>query len=195
MRAVPGVEDASADSYRRVLQTAHGPAVVAVYGAGAAGASAGTGLLDTPPTLLIAQAKRRTASTNGATLQQLESFLLSQPNISPQLAAEIRAIGQPSSTLPVPIISGLMTSESVTIDGVQGVVGACSEDQRRFVGELVANCAKDSQLLVVAERRRLAGRARDHEAVRAVLDQMPRQPSRAGIVDSAVLVERRDHGG
>lgn len=30
MRAVPGVEDACADSYRRVLQTAHGPAVVAV---------------------------------------------------------------------------------------------------------------------------------------------------------------------
>jgi hypothetical protein len=122
-RAAPSIPD-SLNGTSVTVQA--GPAVVAVYGAGAAGASAGTGLLDSPPTLLIAQAMRPTASTNGATLQQLESFLLSQPNISPQLAAEIRAIGQPSSTLPVPIISGLMTSESVTIDGVQGVAAGDS---------------------------------------------------------------------
>jgi hypothetical protein len=101
-----------------------GPAVVAVYGSGSAGLVQGGG--DNPPTLVIAQAMRPTASTNGATLQQLESFLLSEPGVSSQLAAEIRAIGQPASTLPIPIISGLMTSESVTIDGVQGVAAGDS---------------------------------------------------------------------
>ena len=92
-----------------------GPAVFAVYGT--AGASDST-----PPTLVIAEATRPTAATNGASLQQLEAFLLAQPGVSPQLAAEIRAIGAPASTLPIPVISGVMSSQTVTIDGVQGVL-------------------------------------------------------------------------
>ena len=74
------------------------------------------------PTLVIAEGVRPTASTNGATLQQLEDFLVAQPGVSPQLAAEIRAIGDPASTLPIPVITGLMTSQTISIDGVQGVV-------------------------------------------------------------------------
>jgi hypothetical protein len=97
-----------------------GPAVFAVYGAGSARSES------TPPSLVIAEGVRPTASTNGATLQQLEDFLLAQPGISPQLAAEIRAIGQPASTLPIPIISGLMNSQTVSIDGVQGVAAGDS---------------------------------------------------------------------
>jgi len=101
-----------------------GPAVVAVYGGNPgtfteASASA-------PPTLLIAQGVRPTAATNGATLAQLEQFLLSQPGISPTLAAEIRAIGQSGSTLPIPILTGSMTSQTVTIDGVKGVAAGDS---------------------------------------------------------------------
>lgn len=99
-----------------------GPAVVAVYGAAAGTASGQDAALAALPTLVIAESARPTASTNGATLQQLEDFLLAQPNLSPQLAAEIRAIGQPASTLPVPVISGAMTSRTITINGVQGVV-------------------------------------------------------------------------
>jgi hypothetical protein len=96
-----------------------GPAVVAVYGGSAtSGDQAGANL----PALIIGEGLRPTASTNGATLAQLEDFLLSQPSISPQLAAEIRAIGQPASTLPIPVVAGVMTSQTITIDGVQGVV-------------------------------------------------------------------------
>ena len=102
-----------------------GPAVVAVYG-GNGTASGGGDLGSSLPTLVIGQTIRPTASTNGATLQQLESFLLAQPGLAPQLAAEIRAIGQPSSTLPIPVIAGLMTSQTVTIDGVQGVAAGDS---------------------------------------------------------------------
>lgn len=101
-----------------------GPAVVAVYG-GDTGRS-GTNLAEAPPTLVIAQGGRPTAATNGASLQQLEDFLVAQPGISAQLAAEIRAIGQPASTLPIPIISGLMTSQTITIDGVPGVAAGDS---------------------------------------------------------------------
>jgi hypothetical protein len=92
-----------------------GPAVVAVYGASIGGS-------ESPPTLVIAQGVRPTAATNGATLKQLEDFLVAQPGVSPQLAAEIRAIGDPGSTLPIPVISGVMTSQTISIDGVQGVV-------------------------------------------------------------------------
>ena len=81
-----------------------GPAVAAIYG-GSVGAS-GAASDSAPPTLVIAQGVRPTAGTNGATLQQLEDFLVAQPGVSPQLAAEIRAIGDPASTLPIPVISG-----------------------------------------------------------------------------------------
>jgi hypothetical protein len=96
-----------------------GPGVVAVYGGSAASGDQGGANL---PALIIGEGLRPTASTNGATLAQLEDFLVAQPSISPQLAAEIRAIGQPASTLPIPVIAGVMTSQTITIDGVQGVV-------------------------------------------------------------------------
>ena len=107
-----------------------GPAVVAVYGGSAApsggprAAGEGTvGALEAGfPALVIGETARPTASTNGASLQQLEDFLLAQPGISAQLAAEIRTIGSPASTLPIPIISGVTTSETITVEGVQGVV-------------------------------------------------------------------------
>ncbi|HEX4755685.1 MAG TPA: hypothetical protein VH661_08025 [Candidatus Dormibacteraeota bacterium] len=96
-----------------------GPGVVAVYGGSATSGELGGANL---PALIIGEGLRPTASTNGATLAQLEDFLVSQPSISPQLAAEIRAIGQPASTLPIPVIAGVMTSQTITIDGVRGVV-------------------------------------------------------------------------
>ena len=96
-----------------------GPGVIAVYGGSAAAGDLGGANL---PALVVGEGLRPTASTNGATLAQLEDFLVSQPSISPQLAAEIRAIGQPASTLPIPVIAGVMTSQTITIDGVQGVV-------------------------------------------------------------------------
>ncbi len=96
-----------------------GPAVLTIFGA----SSPISGASDSgPPTLVIAQGVRPTASTNGATLQQLEDFLVRQPGVSPELAAEIRAIGDPASTLPIPVISGAMTSQTISINGVQGVV-------------------------------------------------------------------------
>ncbi|PZR82380.1 MAG: hypothetical protein DLM65_04040 [Candidatus Aeolococcus gillhamiae] len=95
-----------------------GPAVVAVYG----GNAQATGSSESPPTLVIAEGVRPTVSTNGASLQQLEDFLVAQPGISPELAAEIRAIGVPGSTLPIPVISGVMNSQTVQIDNAQGVL-------------------------------------------------------------------------
>ena len=55
-------------------------------------------------------------SSSGADLATLESYLLSQPGISPALAAQIRAIADPSSTLPIPVPAGA-TSSTVDLNG------------------------------------------------------------------------------
>src|SRR5436190_650251 len=50
-----------------------------------------------------------------------------------------------------------------------------------------------AQLLLVVERRALAGGARHHDAVGAVFEQVLDQTCRRGLVDAAFAVERRDH--
>ncbi len=97
-----------------------GPAVVQIWGA-PAGATGGTGAYPDVPTLVVGQAKAPTISSDGVTVDELRSYLLSQPGISPQLAAAIRAIGDPSSTLPVPVPAELAISHPVTVQGVQGL--------------------------------------------------------------------------
>jgi hypothetical protein len=95
-----------------------GPAVVAQY--------AGTSGADTP-TLGVATMRRPTAQSTGASLSQIEAFLLGQPGISPQLAEEMRLVGDLQTTLPVPVPPGA-TARSVDIDGRPGVLLADSSN-------------------------------------------------------------------
>jgi hypothetical protein len=81
------------------------------------------------PTLVIAQTRVPTVDSSGASTAQLESYLLSQPGVPPELAAQIRAIKDPSTTLPIPIPKGLATTESVKVNGtpatlIKAVLGA-----------------------------------------------------------------------
>jgi hypothetical protein len=73
------------------------------------------------PTLAVGQTRAPRVSSTGVTVKQLEDYLLSMPGVSPSLAASIRAIGDPTSTLPIPIPMNLAQSQSVTVQGVQGV--------------------------------------------------------------------------
>ena len=61
-----------------------GPAVLVEY-AGANGTD--------PPTLGVVTMRRPTARSTGATLSQIEAFLLAQPGIPPELAEEVRLLG------------------------------------------------------------------------------------------------------
>ncbi len=74
------------------------------------------------PTLLLAQAPEPRVTTTGATTQTIINYLLAQPGISPQLAAQIRAIGDPSTTLPIPIPVTIAQGKSIQVRGVRGVV-------------------------------------------------------------------------
>jgi hypothetical protein len=97
-----------------------GPAAIQIWGA-PAGTPGASGAYPDVPTLVIGQAKAPTVSSDGVTVDELRGYLLSQPGISPQLAAAIRAIGDPSSTLPVPVPAELAISHPVTVQGVQGL--------------------------------------------------------------------------
>jgi hypothetical protein len=93
-----------------------GPALIEVWGLTANAAEAQA------PTLVIAQTRIPTVDSTGATTAQLEDYLLSQPGVPPDIAAQIRAIKDPSTTLPIPIPKGLATTESVQINGVSGLL-------------------------------------------------------------------------
>ena len=89
-----------------------GPAVVAEY----AGTN-GTAL----PTLGVATMRRPTARSTGATVSQIEAFLLSRPGIPPELADEIRLLGDLRTILPVPVPPGYSV-RSVQVAGWPGVL-------------------------------------------------------------------------
>jgi hypothetical protein len=138
-----------------------GPAVVTIYedgalpsgAVGASGASPFSGM----PKLIVAQGKPPVVQSDGVTVEQLQSYLLEQPGISPQLAAQIRAIKDPSSTLPVPIPVDMATSKKITVQGVEGIfvgdstgLGSAVIWQKDGIVYGVAGTLTEQQVLAVA---------------------------------------------
>ena len=91
-----------------------GPAVVAEYAA-----TSTPGL----PTLGVVTMARPTARSTGAPLSQIEAFLLKQPGIPADLAQEIRLLGDPGTTLPIPVPPGASV-RSVRVASWSGVLVA-----------------------------------------------------------------------
>ncbi len=99
-----------------------GPAVVQYFEDGTAPkSSSGADPLAGFPRLIVVQGKGPLVQSDGVTVEQLQQYMLLQPGITPQLAAQIRAIKDPSSTLPIPIPVDMATSKNVTVQGVTGV--------------------------------------------------------------------------
>jgi hypothetical protein len=88
-----------------------GPAILITYGnsSGAAGA------------LVVGVATAPTVGSDGASVAEIQAYLLSQPSVSPALAAQIRAISDPSTTLPVPIPVGQAAAKTVSVHGTSGL--------------------------------------------------------------------------
>jgi len=93
-----------------------GPALVEAWGLSASTSETQM------PTLVIGQTRVPTVDSTGATAAELEDYLLSQPGVPPDIAAQIKAIKDPSSTLPIPIPKGLATTEPVQVNGVPGLL-------------------------------------------------------------------------
>lgn len=102
--AMPAALDGS------TLSVATGSGVAAVYGEAA-------GI----PALIVGEMRAPTVTTHGASVAAMESYVLSLPGVSPQLAAAIRSIGDPTTVLPIPVPAGLARSQSIRVGGSPGV--------------------------------------------------------------------------
>ena len=104
--AMPALLDGS------TLSITVGPVILAEYGSSTADSSA----------LLLAQAPTPRVTSTGASLQTILTYLLEQPGISPALAASVRQIGDPTSTLPIPIPINFAHGRTVKVRGTHGVL-------------------------------------------------------------------------
>ncbi|HEY8740527.1 MAG TPA: hypothetical protein VIN56_08045 [Candidatus Dormibacteraeota bacterium] len=112
-KALPAMPDGINGT--RVSATA-GPGVLTIYGApslggapaGSAAAPATTNKHErlSIPTLAIVQMTTPKVVSSGASVRVLEGYLTSLPGVPADLAAEIGQIGDPTSTLPVPVPTG-----------------------------------------------------------------------------------------
>jgi len=99
-----------------------GPAVVEVFGdLNAASASDSSSQNINLPQLIVAKSAVPVVTSTQVTTKQLEAYILSMPGLSPELAAAIRSIGDPTTTLPIPVPVEYATSSKVSINGDPGV--------------------------------------------------------------------------
>lgn len=138
-----------------------GPAVVQYYGDGTQAAPATADPFAMLPKLVIVEGSAPLVQSDGVTVEQLQQYLLAQPGITPQLAAEIRAIKDPSSTLPIPIPVDMATSKNVTVHGSPGVfvgdstaLGSAVIWQKGGVVYAVAGTLSEAQIMAVANSLR-----------------------------------------
>ncbi|MDQ6933137.1 MAG: hypothetical protein M3160_08155 [Candidatus Eremiobacteraeota bacterium] len=69
----------------------------------------------------IVQAPAPRVYSTGATVKEIEQYLLMQPGVPENLAAQIRSIGDPSTTLPIPIPVDRDIAHNVMVQGAAGV--------------------------------------------------------------------------
>jgi hypothetical protein len=115
----------------------------------------------TLPQLVVGSSSAPVATSTQVTVKQMEDTLLAQPGISDQLRAAIKAIGDPSTTLPIPVPVQYATSTTVTIQGVKGValgdntgVGSAVIWVKNGVVYAVAGSIKQSDAINIANNLR-----------------------------------------
>ncbi len=106
-----------ADISGSVVNVTTGRAAVISYGTPAAQLGHASQL----PQLIVAEAPLPKVYSTGATVAEIERYLLALPGVSPQVAAEIQTIANPSTTMPVPVPLGQATSQSVMVGSSQGL--------------------------------------------------------------------------
>ena len=102
-----------------------GPAVGEVFGdlnqqSNGNQESSGNNVINLPQ-LIVARSTSPTVKSTQVTVSQLEDYILKLPGISDKLKNAIKAIGNPSNTLLIPIPVEYATSKDVTVQGVHGV--------------------------------------------------------------------------
>jgi hypothetical protein len=97
------------------LELTVGPAIVEVYG----GLAGSEGQI---PKLVAGKMKSPVVQSTGPSVQEIEDYLTSIPSFPADLAAQIRALGDPTTTLPLPIPVDRASAQQADINGSQGVL-------------------------------------------------------------------------
>jgi hypothetical protein len=97
------------------------PAVVVSYGVDPTNFLRGA-TLPSGQAFIVVETRTPTVTSTGVTVRQLEDYLLSVPGIPPGVASEIRALGDPTQTIPVPIPVDVASGTPVTINGASGLL-------------------------------------------------------------------------
>jgi len=98
-----------------------GPAVGEIYGELSKPASGTESNQINLPQLVVARSASPKATATQVSLTQFEGYILAQPGISDQLKNAINAIGDPSSTLLIPVPVQYATATQVKVQDVDGV--------------------------------------------------------------------------
>ncbi|HEX6488943.1 MAG TPA: hypothetical protein VF137_08765 [Candidatus Dormibacteraeota bacterium] len=126
-----------------------GPAIVELFGT-----PGQQGL----PELAVGKMRAPTLQSTGPSVKEIEDYLLSVPGFPAGLAAQLRAIGDPTTTLPLPVPVNRVTTQQVTINGVTGT--AIGDDTGLGAGVIwvthgfvygVAGTVSQDQVTTIAE--------------------------------------------
>ena len=139
------------------LTVAIAPAVVVSYGLDLATLYQGGALPAGGTALVVVASRTPTVSSTGVTVQQLENYMLSLPGIPAGVVAELRAIGDPAQTVPVPIPVDFASASMVDVNGERGLLigdstqlGSVVLWQHNGVVYAVAGALSSDQVLGIA---------------------------------------------
>jgi hypothetical protein len=110
---------------------------------------------------IVVKTRTPTVSSTGVTVQQLEQYLLSVPGLPAGVASEIRALGNPTQTIPIPIPVDVASGSPVSINGASGLligdstgVGSAVIWQHNGVVYAIAGTVTSNEVLGIARSTR-----------------------------------------
>jgi hypothetical protein len=111
--------------------------------------------------VIVAQMRAPKIFSTGVSVSVLENYLLQQPGFPPRLAAAFRALGDMSTTLPIPIPVDKAYAQPLVVDGVRGIgigddtgLGAAVIWQNRGILYAVAGPLAGRDVLAIADSLR-----------------------------------------
>jgi hypothetical protein len=100
------------------------------------------------PQLAIVQMKTPQLTTSGASLKDLEEVLFAMPGFPPDLAAQLRAIDDPTHTLPIPIPTGRANTPGLLVGDNTGLGSAVIWEKDGKVYAVAGTLTQDEVMAV-----------------------------------------------